>query len=136
MFARLAYQYGQISAVCKFMYKDLNLCDPLSPSMSLKKRKLMHIALYQPDIPQNTGTILRMAACLNLHVDIIGPAGFDLSDRALKRAGLDYLPRAIFDLHADFEHFVLKRVKKDGMRLVLATTQGSISYLDHNFANE
>lgn len=74
-----------------------------------------------------------MATCLNLTVDIIGPAGFDLSDRALKRAGLDYLQRTVFDLHVDFSHFVEKRVKKDGMRLVLATTHGSTPYLDHRF---
>ena len=95
----------------------------------------MRIALYQPDIPQNTGTILRMAACLDLTVDIIGPAGFDLSDRALKRAGLDYLPRSRFELHADFTCFVTNRLQKDGMRLVLATTKGATCYLDHRFAS-
>lgn len=95
----------------------------------------MHIALYQPDIPQNTGTILRMAACFNLSVDIIGPAGFDLSDRALKRAGLDYLERAIFDLHEDFDSFLRNRVQKDDMRLILSTTKGSTSYLDFKFAS-
>ncbi len=93
----------------------------------------MHIALYQPDIPQNTGTILRMASCFNLLVDIIGPAGFDLSDRALKRAGLDYLDRATFVLHEDFEHFFHERVKTGGMRLILSTTKGSVSYLEHKF---
>lgn len=51
----------------------------------------LHIALYQPDIAGNTGTILRLAACLDLAVDIIEPAGFDISDRNLKRAGMDYL---------------------------------------------
>lgn len=50
----------------------------------------IRIALYQPDIPGNTGTILRLAACLGLGVDIIEPAGFDISDRNLKRAGMDY----------------------------------------------
>ena len=54
----------------------------------------MRLALYQPDIPQNTGTILRLAACLAVPVDIIGPAGFDMSDRNLRRAGLDYLDHA------------------------------------------
>ncbi|MCF6200151.1 MAG: tRNA (cytidine(34)-2'-O)-methyltransferase [Hyphomicrobiaceae bacterium] len=93
----------------------------------------MRIALYQPDIPQNTGTIMRLAACFGLSVDIIGPAGFDLSDRALKRAGLDYLERTTLHLHEDFEHFLHNRVKKDGMRLVLSTTRGQISYLDHRF---
>jgi len=94
----------------------------------------MRIALYQPDIPQNTGTILRLATCLDLAVDIIGPAGFDLSDRALKRAGLDYLERTTLHLHEDFEHFLHNRVKKDGMRLLLSTTRGQISFLDHRYA--
>ena len=95
----------------------------------------MHIALYQPDIPQNTGTILRMAVCFQLSVDIIGPAGFDLSTRALKRAGLDYLERATFDLHEDFDSFLRDRVQKDDMRLVLSTTKGSTSFLDFKFEN-
>jgi tRNA (cytidine/uridine-2'-O-)-methyltransferase len=51
----------------------------------------MHIALYQPDIAQNTGTILRLAACLGISVHIIEPAGFPVSDRAFRRAGMDYL---------------------------------------------
>ena len=51
----------------------------------------MRLALYQPDIAQNTGTILRLCACLGVAVDVIGPTGFDMSDRALKRAALDYL---------------------------------------------
>ena len=54
----------------------------------------MRLALYQPDIPQNTGTMLRMAACLGVAVDIVEPAGFDVSDRNFRRAGLDYLDRA------------------------------------------
>ena len=54
----------------------------------------MRIALYQPDIPQNAGTIMRLAACLGLAVDLIEPAGFDASDRNLRRAGLDYLVKA------------------------------------------
>ena len=115
------------------MYKVLDLHQSLIPSMSLKKRKLMHIALYQPDIPQNTGTILRMAACLDLHVDIIGPAGFDMSDRALKRAGLDYLDRAAFDLHDDFTTFMQSRIERDGKTLILATTSGATPYLEHRF---
>ena len=58
----------------------------------------LRIALYQPDIPGNTGTILRLAACLGLAVDIIEPAGFDLSDRNLKRAGMDYIAAATLTL--------------------------------------
>lgn len=65
----------------------------------------MRLALYQPDIPQNTGTILRMAACLGVAVDVIGPAGFDMSDRALRRAGLDYLAHATLRRHVSFADF-------------------------------
>lgn len=94
----------------------------------------MRLALYQPDIPQNTGTILRLAACLDVPVDIIGPAGFDLSDKALKRAGLDYLAMAAFEHHAAFDAFMDKRISSAGARLVLATTNAALSYLDHAFA--
>lgn len=65
----------------------------------------LRIALYQPDIPGNTGTILRLAACLGLGVDIIEPAGFDLSDRNLKRAGMDYLAIAALTRHVTYERF-------------------------------
>ncbi len=65
----------------------------------------LRIALYQPDIAGNTGTILRMAACLGIAVDIIEPAGFDLSDRTLKRAGMDYLEMAALTRHLDFARF-------------------------------
>ena len=65
----------------------------------------MRLALFQPDIPQNTGTILRLAACLNVEVDIIGPTGFDMSDRALKRAALDYLTYVNLTRHLSFNQF-------------------------------
>ena len=82
---------------------------------------MVGLALYQPDIPQNTGTILRMAACLGVDVEIIGPAGFDMSDKALRRAGLDYLAHVALTRHASWEAFVAAR--KDGTgRLVLLTS--------------
>lgn len=65
----------------------------------------VRIALYQPDIPQNTGTILRLAACFAVPVDVIGPAGFDLSDRGLRRAGLDYLSSVELTRHQDWPAF-------------------------------
>ncbi len=65
----------------------------------------IRIALYQPDIAGNTGTILRMAACFGIAVDIIEPAGFDLSDRTLRRAGMDYLEMAALTRHLDFAAF-------------------------------
>jgi tRNA (cytidine/uridine-2'-O-)-methyltransferase len=55
----------------------------------------MRLALYEPDIPQNTGTILRLVACLGVAVDVIGPTGFDMTDKALRRAGLDYLAHVL-----------------------------------------
>jgi tRNA (cytidine/uridine-2'-O-)-methyltransferase len=89
----------------------------------------MQLALYQPDIPQNTGTILRMAACLGVGVEIIGPCGFDLSDRALRRAGLDYLDVAELQTHINFAAFDDWR-RREGLRLVLATTQAERPYTE------
>ncbi len=93
------------------------------------------IALYQPDIPGNTGTILRLAACLGFGVDIIEPAGFDLSDRNLKRAGMDYLALAALTRHVTFERFEEWAVG-NGRRLVLATTRASLPYCDFRFSAE
>lgn len=93
----------------------------------------MRIALYQPDIPQNTGTILRMAACLGLTVDLIGPAGFDSSDRAFRRAGLDYLAHVEIVRHSGWDAFVTFLVEDPDRRLVLLTTRAKISYLDFAF---
>ena len=94
----------------------------------------MRLALYEPDIPQNTGTILRLAACLGVPVDIIGPAGFDLGDKALKRAGLDYLERAELVRHDSFAAFQACRQSADA-RLVLLTTQADIAYTGFGFAS-
>ena len=90
----------------------------------------MRIALYQPDIPQNAGTILRLAACLGVAVDLIEPAGFDASDRNLRRAGLDYLEHVQLVRHRSWEVFLAERAPG---RLVLLTTKGETSYLDHKF---
>jgi tRNA (cytidine/uridine-2'-O-)-methyltransferase len=92
----------------------------------------MRIALYQPDIPQNAGTILRLAACLGVEAHIIEPAGFPTSDRAFRRAGMDYLDRVAIVRHANWTAFELWR-RSAGSRLVLFTTRASVSYLDHAF---
>ncbi|MDX3926894.1 MAG: tRNA (cytidine(34)-2'-O)-methyltransferase [Shinella sp.] len=89
----------------------------------------LRIALYQPDIPGNTGTILRLAACLGVGVDIIEPAGFDLSDRNLKRAGMDYLAAVTLKRHITFERFEEWR-RTVGRRLVLASTKAAGRYTD------
>ncbi|HYF57265.1 MAG TPA: tRNA (cytidine(34)-2'-O)-methyltransferase [Salinarimonas sp.] len=91
------------------------------------------LCLYQPDIPQNTGTMLRFAACLGLAVDIVEPAGFDVSDRNFRRAGLDYLDRVEIRRHASFTAFEAWRAG-EGRRLVLATTRGATPYAAFRFA--
>jgi tRNA (cytidine/uridine-2'-O-)-methyltransferase len=92
----------------------------------------MGIALYEPDIPQNTGTILRLAACLGLAAHIIEPAGFPVSDRAFRRAGMDYLDQVSLRRHASFAEFAAWR-EQAGVRLILFTTEGPTCYLDHAF---
>jgi len=92
----------------------------------------MRIALLEPDIPQNTGTILRLAACLGLGVDIVEPAGFPVSDRAFRRAGMDYLDQVSMRRHGSWAAFEAWR-REAGLRLVLFTTRGALSYLDHAF---
>jgi tRNA (cytidine/uridine-2'-O-)-methyltransferase len=90
----------------------------------------MDVALHEPDIPQNTAAILRTAACLCARVHIVGPAAFDLSDRAARRAGLDYAARATVLRHADFESF------REAIthRVVLFTTRARNLVTDFKFA--
>jgi tRNA (cytidine/uridine-2'-O-)-methyltransferase len=95
----------------------------------------MRLALYEPDIPQNTGTILRMAACLGVPVDLIEPAGFDITDRALRRAGLDYLDHVLLERHESFAAFDAKR-RLRASRLVLLTTRGETPYTGFAFTAE
>jgi tRNA (cytidine/uridine-2'-O-)-methyltransferase len=92
----------------------------------------MRIALYEPDIAQNTGTILRLCACLGVEAHIIEPAGFPTADRAFRRAGMDYLDQVSIVRHASWDAFAAWR-KADGGRLVLLTTHAGTSYLDHAF---
>lgn len=91
----------------------------------------LRLALYEPDIPQNTGTLMRLAACLDLDLDLIEPAGFDASDRNLRRAGLDYLAHLRLKRHRSFSQFEEWR-RAEGHRLVLATTKGAVAH--HHFA--
>jgi tRNA (cytidine/uridine-2'-O-)-methyltransferase len=92
----------------------------------------MRIALYQPEIAGNVGTILRLAACLHWPVDVIEPCGFPFSDRALARAGMDYADRARVTRHADWATF---RGAQAG-RLILFTTAGETRLPDMRFADE
>jgi tRNA (cytidine/uridine-2'-O-)-methyltransferase len=93
----------------------------------------MRIALFEPDIPQNTGTMLRLAACLGLEAHLIEPAGFPTSDRAFRRAGMDYLDKVKLMRHPSWDAFERWRMAQ-GLRLVLFTTRATTSYLDHGFA--
>ena len=95
----------------------------------------MRLALYEPDIPQNTGTILRACACLGIEAHIVEPAGFPVTDRAFRRAGMDYLDRLTIIRHASFADFEEWR-RGQGLRLVLMTTAADQSYLDHRFARD
>jgi tRNA (cytidine/uridine-2'-O-)-methyltransferase len=90
------------------------------------------IALYQPDIPQNTGTMLRLAACMGVTVHLIEPAGFPISDSALKRAGMDYLERATMKRHTSFSTFESWRISQD-RRLILLTTKSAQVYTKFAF---
>ena len=92
----------------------------------------MRLALYQPDIPQNTGTIMRMAACLGIAVDIIEPCGFLLDDRRLRRSGMTYLELVNLIRHASWTDFYqLQKQQKN--RLILFTTKGDTSFYDFRF---
>ncbi len=95
----------------------------------------MRIALYEPDIPQNTGTILRTCACLGAEAHIIEPAGFPVTDRAFRRAGMDYLDQVALLRHGSFAAFEDWR-RRERLTLVLLTTGAPRSYLDHTFADD
>ncbi len=89
----------------------------------IENAPLLRLALYQPDIPQNAGTMMRMAACFGISVDLIEPAGFPTGDRAFRRAGMDYLDAVDLTRHSSFAAFEGWR-KERGARLILLTTRG------------
>jgi len=92
----------------------------------------MRLALYQPDIPQNAGAMLRLCACLGVGADIIEPCGFLLDDRRLRRAGMDYLDGLDIARHRSWERFVAARAGAPG-RLVLLSTSGEVPYCEFAF---
>lgn len=92
----------------------------------------MRIALFQPDIPQNTGTILRLCACLGVEAHIIEPAGFPVSDRHFRRAGMDYLDHVRICRHDSWTKFEAWRAG-DGGRLVVFSTRAARPYLEHRY---
>ena len=90
----------------------------------------MHIALYKPDIPQNTAAIIRLSACLNLKVNIIEPCGFNLNDSRFKRVVMDYMGNCKIFRHDDYDEFSKKNKKK---RIVLMTTKATKLYHQFKF---
>ena len=96
---------------------------------------MVRLALYQPDIPQNMGTILRLGACLSVPIDVIGPTGFDLSDRALRRAGMDYVQKTDLLRHISYQHF-LDKYQGPSNRLILTTTKTDQTYTDFSYQSD
>ena len=90
----------------------------------------MHIALYKPDIPQNTAAIIRLGACLDLKIHIIEPCGFNLNDSRFKRVVMDYIGLSKILRYRDYDMFVKKNKKS---RVILMTTKAKISYYDFKF---
>lgn len=102
---------------------------PDAPAASLT------LALYQPDIPQNCGTMLRMCACLGVAAAIIEPAGFPVSDRHFRRAGMDYLDAVVLERHASFRIFEAWRASV-GRRLILLTTAAEQPYTQVEYRDD
>ena len=92
----------------------------------------LSLALFQPDIPQNCGTILRTCACLGVDAAIIEPAGFPVSDRHFRRSGMDYLDHVSIERHVSWAAFERWR-EETGRRLVLLTTRGETSHIQFRF---
>ncbi len=90
----------------------------------------MHIALYKPDIPQNTAAIIRLSACLNLKVHIIEPCGFNLNDSRFKRVVMDYIGFSKIFKYEDYDMFIKKNIES---RIILMTTKAKKLYHNFNF---
>jgi len=93
----------------------------------------VRLALYEPDIPQNAGSLMRLGACLGVGIDVIEPCGFLLSDKNFRRAGMDYLKSADIRRHPSWARFHEDFSASSG-RLVLLTTRGEMAYSDFSFA--
>ena len=90
---------------------------------------MLHLAVYHPQIPQNTGTLLRLASCLGVHLDLIRPFGFVFADKKLKRAGMDYIDTADYEIHDSFELFLSKYKS----RRIIAMEANDVSVAHHDF---
>src|SRR5262245_24308658 len=95
----------------------------------------MRLALYQPDIPQNTGAMLRLAACFGLAVDVIEPCGFVFDDKRLRRVGMDYLEHVELRRHTSWDAYLAwrKEVAGDAGRLILLSTHAALPYAEAQY---
>ena len=97
----------------------------------------MRISIFQPDIPQNLGALLRVSACLNISLDIIGPCGFPFSEKKLKRTAMDYINHAKFKTFIDYREFKNQQKKENpNSRVILLTTKSKKNYLDFRFQKD
>ena len=92
----------------------------------------MRIALYEPDIPQNTGNIFRLGACLGVNIDIIEPTGYIFNDKRFKRSAMDYIKNIEYKRHLDWDTFFVW-ANSNNFRLILLTTKSDKNYCDYNF---
>ncbi len=100
------------------------------PSPPTYRAQRMRLALYEPDIPQNTGALLRLGACLGTSVDVIEPCGFALTDQRLRRAAMDYIGQVDWHRHVSWSAYLSARQEKAGGRLVLLSTRGRLRHID------
>ena len=98
-----------------------------------QNKKMFNIALYQPDIPQNTAAIIRLCACFNATLEIIEPCGFQLDDKRLKRVAMDYLEKSKIVVYRSYENFL---EKKRGTRIILMTTKAKKKYNNFRFKSK
>jgi tRNA (cytidine/uridine-2'-O-)-methyltransferase len=96
---------------------------------------VVRLALFQPDIAPNTASILRLCACLGVEAHIVEPAGFPVSDRAFRRAGMDYLEHVALIRHVSWDAFEAWRAQQH-LRLVLLSTRAALSYVEYAFRAE
>ena len=92
----------------------------------------MRIALFEPDIPQNTGNILRLGACLGIEIDIIEPTGYVFDDKRFKRSSMDYINHINYKRHLDWDTFY-EWSEKNNFRLILLTTKSKKKYTEYKF---
>ena len=103
--------------------------------MNYENKKLIHLVLFQPEIPQNTGSIIRLCSCFSIPIEIIEPCGFILDDKRLKRVAMDYGNQTQIIRHKSWECFIENKALSK-RRLVLFTTKTKNNYQDFTFLND